>query len=134
MESGKKGKRMKKTGIDKLLKAHADIGAITPGETETPEEANEVVDLLKELRRMIRKYEEYEGMVAGKPHDYDLKAENKELKKQIEIRTQELVVYRSLAMLIGSIKSCERFIDKGKALDEIIKHFENNFNSNGTVK
>lgn len=69
-----------------------------------------------------------------KAYDYDLKAENKELKKQIEIRTQEIVVYRSLVMLIGSIKSCERFIDKEKALDEILKHFENNFNINGTVK
>ena len=127
---------MKKAGIDKLLKAHGDIGAITPGETETPEEAVEVVNLLEELRKMIRKYEGYEGTVVEKPHDYDcdLKAENKELKKQIEIRTQEIVVYRSLAMLIGSIKSCERFIDKEKALDEIIKHFENNFNTNGTVK
>lgn len=69
-----------------------------------------------------------------KAYDYDLKAENKELKKQIEIRTQEIVVYRSLVMLIGSIKSCERFIDKEKALDEIIKHFDNNFNINGEVK
>ena len=120
---------MKKTGIDKLLKAHADIGAITPEETETSEEATEVVNMLGELRSMIRKYE-------GKPHDYDydLKAENKELKKQIEIRTQEIVVYRSLAMLIGSIKSCERFIDKEKAFDEIMKHFENNFTSTGEVK
>ena len=122
---------MKKTGIDKLLKAHADIGAITPEETETSEEATEVVNMLGELRRMIRKYE-------GKPHnrdfDYDLKAENKELKKQIEIRTQEIIVYRSLAMLIGSIKSCERFIDKEKAFDEIMKHFENNFSSTGEVK
>ena len=122
---------MKKAGIDKLLKAHGDIGAITPDETETPEEAIEVVSMLEDLRKMIRKYE---GTVEEKPHDYDLKAENKELKKQIEIRTQEIVVYRSLAMLIGSIKSCERFIDKEKALDEIINHFENNFNINGTVK
>jgi hypothetical protein len=122
---------MKKAGIDKLLKAHAVVGAITPGETETPEEANEVVNMLEELRRMIRKYE-------GKPHnrdcDYELRAEIKELKKQIEIRTQEIVVYRSLAMLIGSIKSCERFIDKEKAFDEIMKHFENNFSSTGEVK
>ena len=123
---------MKKAGIDKLLKAHGDIGAITPDETETPEEAIEVVSMLEDLRKMIRKYEG--TMVEEKPHDYDLKAENKELKKQIEIRTQEIVVYRSLAMLIGSIKSCERFIDKEKALDEIINHFENNFNINGTVK
>lgn len=125
---------MKKTGIDKLLKAHADVGAITPSETETSEEAVEVVNLLEELRKMIRKYEGYEGMVVEKPHDYDLKAENKELKKQIEIRTQEIIVYRSLAMLIGSIKSCERFIDKEKAFDEIMKHFENNFSSTGEVK
>ena len=122
---------MKKAGIDKLLKAHADIGAITPEETETSEEATEVVNMLGELRRMIRKYE-------GKPHnrdcDYELKAEIKELKKQIEIRTQEIVVYRSLAMLIGNIKSCERFIDKEKAFDEIMKHFENNFSSTGEVK
>jgi len=120
---------MKKTGIDKLLKAHADIGAITPEETETPEEATEVVYMLEEMRRLIRKYE-------GRPHDYDcdLKAEIKELKKQIEIRTQEIIVYRSLAMLIGSIKSCERFIDKEKAFDEIMKHFENNFSSTGEVK
>lgn len=121
---------MKKTGIDKLLKAHADVGAITPEETETPEEANEVVNMIKELHRMIRKYE-------GKTYnrdDCDLKAENKELKKQIEIRTQEIVVYRSLAMLIGSVKSCERFIDKEKAFDEIMKHFENNFISTGEVK
>lgn len=121
---------MKKEGIDKLLKAHADVGAITPEETETPEEANEVVNMIKEFHRLIRKYE-------GKPYnrdDYDLKAEIKELKKQIEIRTQEIIVYRSLAMLIGSIKSCERFIDKEKAFDEIMKHFENNFSSTGEVK
>lgn len=60
--------------------------------------------------------------------------EIKELKKQIEIRTQEIIVYRSLAMLIGSIKSCERFIDKEKAFDKIMKHFENNFSSTGEVK
>lgn len=121
---------MKKAGIDKLLKAHADIGAITTDEIETLQEANEVVYMLEEMRRLIRKYE-------GKPYsrdDYDLKAEIKELKKQIEIRTQEIIVYRSLAMLIGSIKSCERFIDKEKAFDEIIKHFEDNFNINGEVK
>lgn len=64
----------------------------------------------------------------------ELEPEIKELKKQIEIRTQEIVVYRSLAMLIGSIKSCERFIDKEKAFDEIMKHFENNFSSTGEVK
>jgi hypothetical protein len=63
MENGKRRKQMKKTGIDKLLKAHADVGAITPGETETPEEANEVVNMLEELRRLIRKYE---GMVEDK--------------------------------------------------------------------
>ena len=126
---------MKKAGIDKLLKAHADIGAITPEETETSEEATEVVNMLGELRRMIRKYEGYKGMVEKTPDfNYALKAENKELKKQIEIRTQEIVVYRSLAMLIGSIKSCERFIDKEKAFDEIMKHFENNFTSTGEVK
>jgi hypothetical protein len=53
-------KQMKKAGIDKLLKAHADVGTITTDEVENLEEANEVVDLLKELRRLIRKYE---GMV-----------------------------------------------------------------------
>lgn len=41
-------------------KAHSDIGAITNGEVETPDEANEVIDILRELRRLIRKYE---GMV-----------------------------------------------------------------------
>jgi hypothetical protein len=51
---------MKKAGIDKLLKAHADVGAITTDEVENLEEANEIVDVLKELRRLIRKYE---GMV-----------------------------------------------------------------------
>lgn len=54
---------MKKAGVDKLLKAHADVGAITTDEIENLEEANEVVDLLKELRRLIRKYE---GMVVEK--------------------------------------------------------------------
>lgn len=53
---------MKKAGIDKLLKAHGDIGAITTDEIENLEEANEVVDVMKELRRLIRKYE---GMVEG---------------------------------------------------------------------
>ena len=53
-------KQMKKAGIDKLLKAHGDIGTITTDEIETLEEANEVVDVMKELRRLIRKYE---GMV-----------------------------------------------------------------------
>lgn len=124
---------MKKAGIDKLLKAHADIGAITPEETETSEEATEVVNMLGELRRMIRKYE---GAERQNDCNYQsaIKAEIKELKKQIEIRTQEIIVYRSLAMLIGSIKSCERFIDKEKAFDEIMKHFENNFSSTGEVK
>ena len=54
---------MKKAGIDKLLKAHGDIGEITTDEIETLEEANEVVDVMKELRRLIRKYE---GMVVEK--------------------------------------------------------------------
>lgn len=39
---------MKKAGIDKLLKAHGDIGAITTEEVETLEEANEVVDIFRD--------------------------------------------------------------------------------------
>jgi hypothetical protein len=54
---------MKKAGIDKLLKAHADVGAITTDEIKNLEEANEIVDVLKELRRLIRKYE---GVVVEK--------------------------------------------------------------------
>jgi hypothetical protein len=63
MESEKRRNQMKKAGIDKLLKAHADVGAITTDEVENLEEANEIVDVLKELRRLIRKYE---GMVEDK--------------------------------------------------------------------
>lgn len=70
--------------------------------------------------------------------DYDYKAklkqENADLKAELEIKTQEIAVYRSLIMLIGNIKSCERFIDKEKAFDEIMKHFENNFSVTGAVK
>jgi uncharacterized coiled-coil DUF342 family protein len=131
MENGKRRKQMKKAGIDKLLKAHADVGAITPGETETPEEANEVVNMLEELRRMIRKYE-------GKPHnrdcDYELRAEIKELKKQIEIRTQEIVTYRAFAMLVMDMKKYGRLIDKEKAFDYIMEQCSKNFNGSGEVK
>lgn len=70
--------------------------------------------------------------------DYDYKAklkqENIELKEKLERDEQEIVVYRSLVMLIGSMKGCERFIDKEKAFDEIMKHFENNFSVTGAVK
>jgi hypothetical protein len=129
---------MKKTGIDKLLKAHADVGAITPGETETPEEADEVVDLLKELRRMIRKYEWHEGMLVEKTnsrdYDYDLRAEIKELKKQIEIRTQEIVTYRAFVMLVMDMKKYGRLIDKEKAFDYIMEQCSKNFNGSGEVK
>lgn len=129
---------MKKAGIDKLLKAHADVGAITPGETETPEEANEVVDLLKELRRMIRKHEGHEGMLVEKPnsrdYDYELRAEIKELKKQIEIRTQEIVTYRAFVMLVMDMKKYGRLIDKEKAFDYIMEQCSKNFNGSGEVK
>ena len=123
---------MKKAGIDKLLKAHGDIGAITPDETETPEEAIEVVSMLEDLRKMIRKYEG--TVVAEKPHDYDLKAENKELKKQIEIRTQEIVTYRAFVMLVMDMKPCERLINKEKAFDYIMEQCSKNFNVSGEVK
>lgn len=70
--------------------------------------------------------------------DYDYKAklkqENAELKEKLERDAQEIVVYRSLAMLIGSMKACERFIDKEKAFDENMKYFENNFSATGAVK
>ena len=70
--------------------------------------------------------------------DYDYKAKLKQeitdLKEKVERDEQEIVVYRSLAMLIGSMKVCERFIDKEKAFDEIMKHFENNFSITGAVK
>lgn len=70
--------------------------------------------------------------------DYDYKAklkqENAELNAKLERDAQEIVVYRSLVMLIGSMKACERFIDKEKAFDEIMKHFENNFSVTGAVK
>jgi hypothetical protein len=70
--------------------------------------------------------------------DYDYKAklkqENTELKRIVEKYEQKIEVYRSLAMLIGSMKACERFIDKEKAFDEIMKHFENNFSVTGAVK
>jgi hypothetical protein len=70
--------------------------------------------------------------------DYDYKAklkqENEELKEKLERDAQEIAVYHSLTMLIGSMKACERFIDKEKAFDEIMKHFENNFSVTGAVK
>ncbi len=70
--------------------------------------------------------------------DYDYKAkleqENTELKEKLEATTQEIVVYRAFAMLIGNIKSCERFIDKEKAFDEIMEQFSKNFSVNGVIK
>lgn len=70
--------------------------------------------------------------------DYDYKAklkqENADLKAKLEVKTQEIAVYKSLIMLIGNIKSCERFIDKEKAFDEIMKHFESNFSITVVVK
>lgn len=57
--------------------------------------------------------------------DYDYKTEfkkeNEELKKIIDAKLQEIDTYRAFISLIESMKSCERFIDKEKAFDEIIK-------------
>lgn len=50
-----------------------------------------------------------------------LKAENKELKKILDANIQKNEKYRDFIKLIGNMKACERFIDKEKAFDEIIK-------------
>jgi hypothetical protein len=65
---------------------------------------------------------------------YELKAEIKELKKQIEIRTQEIVTYRAFAMLVMDMKKYGRLIDKEKAFDYIMEQCSKNFNGSGEVK
>jgi flagellar biosynthesis chaperone FliJ len=74
--------------------------------------------------------------MASYEEKYEEKYEHElaELKRIVEKYEQKIEVYRSLAMLIGSMKACERFIDKEKAFDEIMKHFENNFSATGAVK
>jgi hypothetical protein len=64
----------------------------------------------------------------------DLNAEIKELKKQIEIRTQEIVTYRAFAMLVMDMKKYGRLIDKEKAFDYIMEQCSKNFNESGEVK
>lgn len=62
--------------------------------------------------------------------DYDYKAElkreNEELKKSLDAKMQEIEKYHAFIRLIENIKACERFIDKEKAFDEIIKSLPNN--------
>jgi hypothetical protein len=65
---------------------------------------------------------------------YELKTEIKELKKQIEIRTQEIVTYRAFAMLVMDMKKYGRLIDKEKAFDYIMEQCSKNFNGSGEVK
>lgn len=50
-----------------------------------------------------------------------LKAENKELKKILDATVQKDEKCHDFIKLIGNMKACERFIDKEKAFDEIIK-------------
>lgn len=50
-----------------------------------------------------------------------LKAENKELKKILDANIQKNEKYHDFIKLIWNMKACERFIDKEKAFDEIIK-------------
>lgn len=79
--------------------------------------------------------EQGEKIMASYEEKYEQELEElAELKKRLEKKTQEIEVYRSLTMLIGNIKACERFIDKEKAFDEIMKHFESNFSMTGAVK
>lgn len=56
-----------------------------------------------------------------------LKAENKELKKILDAKLQEIAVYRDFIKLIRNMKACERFIDKEKAFDEIIKSLPDDY-------
>lgn len=62
--------------------------------------------------------------------DYDykaeLKAENQALKKSIDAKLQEIDTYHAFIRLIESMKACERFIDKEKAFDEIMKSLPSN--------
>lgn len=63
-----------------------------------------------------------------------LKKQNELLKKQIENRTQEIVVYRAFVALVMDMKSCEMVIDKEKAFDYIMEQCSKNFNGSGTLK
>lgn len=63
--------------------------------------------------------------------DYDytekLKEENQTLTKILDANTQKIAAYRDFIKLIGNMKACERFIDKEKAFDEIIKSLPDDY-------
>lgn len=86
-------------------------------------------ELIKALNYDRQQYEK-----GYKDAGEDLKAEIKELKKQIEIRTQEIVTYRAFVMLVMDIKKYVRLIDKEKAFDYIMEQCSKNFNGSGEVK
>jgi hypothetical protein len=86
-------------------------------------------ELIKALNYDRQQYEK-----GYKDAGEDLRAEIKELKKQIEIRTQEIVTYRAFAMLVMDMKKYGRLIDKEKAFDYIMEQCSKNFNGSGEVK
>lgn len=67
----------------------------------------------------MNSYEDYD-------YNAELKKENEELKKSIDAKLQEIDTYHAFIRLIESMKACERFIDKEKAFDEIIKSLPGN--------
>jgi hypothetical protein len=105
-------------------------------ESPITEAVNEIVGQMEKDEGLIKalNYDRKQYEKGCKDAGEDLNEEIKELKKQIEIRTQEIVTYRAFTMLVMDMKKYGRLIDKEKAFDYIMEQCSKNFNGSGEVK